>query len=110
MFNPMKKYLLILLLFISCNVSKMMQTWVGNTQQQLELKWGAPTTTSSDGASGQILIYKTWVNTGQTAGQVVPDGNGGAVYTNPQNNGYWRERDFYINSNGIVYAWRWSGY
>ena len=70
---------------------------------------GPPTRTTSDGGSGEIVIYETYVNTGQTPGQVYNNGYGGVGYTSPQNNGYSRSRMFYVNSAGVIYSWRWQG-
>lgn len=99
-----------LIIFSACEgPSKAMASWVGHTQAELYQSMGPPTRITSDGASGSILIFETYVNTGQTPGQVQNNGYGGVNYTTPQNNGYVRSRMFYVNSSGIIYTWRWQG-
>ena len=82
-----------------------LDSWMGQTQQELELRWGAPTRMMPDGQGGQILIY---------------DSNPGAITsTSP---GYFNGRyyypgvttttvhahstQFFVNSSGVVYSWR----
>ncbi len=89
--------------------SETMQTWVGHHQSELIASWGPPQSTASDGKGGTILIYQSYVNLGQTPGQVTPTGYGNYYYTAPQQNGYGRSRMFYVDSNGIIYSWRWQG-
>lgn len=82
-----------------------MDSWIGHTQQQLELRWGAPTRMMPDGQGGQILIY---------------DSNPGAITTTSPgffNGRYYypgvttttvhaHNTQFFVNSSGIVYSWR----
>jgi hypothetical protein len=89
--------------------SQTMQTWVGHHQSELIASWGPPQSTASDGAGGTILIYGGYVNLGQQPGQIVNNGYGNYSYTAPQQQGYQRSRMFYVNSNGIIYSWRWQG-
>ena len=86
-----------------------MASWVGHSKQELYQSMGPPNNVTSDGGSGEILIYQTYVNMGQQPGQVYNNGYGGVNYTTPQNSGYTRSRMFYVNSNGVIYSWRWQG-
>jgi len=96
--------------FCSCEgPSKAMASWVGHTRQEIYQSLGPPSRVTTDGGSGTILIYESYVNTGQQAGQVYNNGYGGVNYTSPQNTGYTRSRMFYVNSSGVIYSWRWQG-
>jgi hypothetical protein len=64
--------------------SDAMQSWVGNTQHDLILKWGPPTRTASDGAGGVVF------------------------YTAPQSTQRTATRMFYVNREGVIYSWRWQ--
>jgi len=86
-----------------------MQSWVGSHKSELYQSWGPPTRITDDGKGGEILIYETYVNTGQTSGEVRTDSRGTISYTNPQQTGYVRTRMFYVDKNGIIYHWRWQG-
>jgi hypothetical protein len=109
----MKKTILLILLtsfFIGCaGPSKIMSSWVGKTKADLYQSWGPPGRVTDDGQGGEILIYSATVNMGQTPGQVYNNGNGGVNYTAPQSNYYSKTRMFYVNSNGVIYSWRWQG-
>jgi hypothetical protein len=86
-------------------INNQMQSWIGHPQSELILSWGPPARTTSDGNGGSILIYGQYVDLGQSPGQVYANGS----YTAPQQNGYQRTRMFYVNSNGVIYSWRWQG-
>lgn len=110
----MKRVLLLTLVIgaiaTSCDgPSKVMDSWKGHTKSELYQKWGPPNQVTSDGADGEILIYTSYINLGQTAGTVYNNGSGGINYTAPQQNGYNRTRMFYVHPNGIIYSWRWQG-
>jgi hypothetical protein len=85
-------------------ITETMESWEGYHQSELIEVWGPPTRTASDGRGGQVLIYETYVSTGQTPGTY-----GGGVYTNPTQTGYTRTRVFFVNASGYVYSWRWQG-
>jgi len=95
---------------VSCgSVNKKMESWVGYHKSELYQHWGPPSRITEDGQGGEILIYESFVNTGQTPGQISPSNNGTYRYTSPQQNGYNRTRMFYVNSEGTIYGWRWQG-
>lgn len=101
---------LILVLFTSCgSISKKMETWVGSSKNQLYKSWGPPTRVTDDGSGGEILIYEKYINFGQQPGQIY-NSNGRINYTTPQQNGYLRQRMFYVNNSGYIYSWRAVGY
>ena len=92
------------------NPSKVMESWQGHHQSELIADWGPPVRTASDGKGGSILIYESYRNLGQSPGQARYDGAGNVTYTAPQQQGYVRTHMFYVNPQGIIYAYRWRGY
>jgi hypothetical protein len=114
--EPMKPLQAIILVFAvvlaggcASRINNTMQSWVGHHQSDLIASWGPPQSTASDGKGGTILIYQSYVNLGQTPGQVTATGYGNYYYTAPQQNGYGRSRMFYVDENGIIYSWHWKG-
>ncbi|WP_444897420.1 hypothetical protein ACJJIQ_07440 [Microbulbifer sp. ANSA003] len=113
----MKKITIILFLLLSTllaggcasQVNKAMQSWVGHHKADLIASWGPPNQVADDGRGGEILIYNSYVNLGQTPGRVQTDYWGNTTYTVPQQNGYQRTRMFYVNPEGYIYNWRWQG-
>ena len=99
------------IIFTACEAtSKAMASWIGHNKSELYQKMGPPERVTSDGSDGSILIYESYVNSGQQPGQVYNNGYGGVNYTTPQQNGYLRQRMFYVHSDGIIYNWRWQGF
>jgi hypothetical protein len=90
-------------------VNNAMSSWVGHHESEVIASWGPPGSTASDGNGGHILIYQSYVNLGQTPGQVNYGGGNTVYYTAPQQQGYGRSRMFYVHSDGIIYSWRWQG-
>jgi len=102
--------ILLALTFTQCaSTSQIMQSWVGHHKSELYQSWGPPTRITGDGQGGEILIYETYINTGQTSGEVRANPNGSISYTTPQQNGYTRTRMFYVDKYGKIYNWRWQG-
>lgn len=67
-----------------------MNSWIGNTKQQLIASWGPPERTTSDGSTGQVLIFV------QTT-------------YNPYNRyTMYHYKMFYAHSDGKIYNWRTS--
>jgi hypothetical protein len=89
-----KKALLISILslfIIGCTAQKTrLNTWMGKPQQRLIMNWGPPARTTSDGGSGQILIYAR------------------ETYAPQYNLHYWDYTMMYVNSDGLIYHWRTS--
>ena len=109
----MKKSLVLLLCLglVGCaSTQKIMDSWVGHHQSELIASWGPPTTVTSDGKGGSILVYRWDVNLGQTPGKATVDYWGNVTYTNPQQRGYVRSRMFYVDERGYIYHWRSQGW
>jgi|NGEPerStandDraft_6_1074524.scaffolds.fasta_scaffold62433_2 hypothetical protein len=101
----MKRFVCLALLIALCgysvgcaslNPSTAMQQWNGRTSQQLILQWGPPMRSTTDGAGGEVLVYEYW-----RPRQFVP--YVGWI------GGYSASRMFYVNSDGVIYNWRWQG-
>ena len=90
-------------------VNEIMQSWVGQHKGDLIASWGPPNQVASDGRGGEILIYGSYVDLGQTPGRATTDYWGNVTYTAPQKRGYQRTRMFYVNPEGYIYMWRWKG-
>lgn len=90
----MKKFhlltaVLLVVLFSCTSPKKVMNSWVGDSRQNLIFKWGPPVQTASDGRGGEILTYAQRVYS-EVGGTIVD---------------YWDYRLFYVNSKDIVYHW-----
>ena len=85
-----------------------MESWEGAHYSDLYQSWGPPTSTTSDGRGGMIVSYYYSRNM-QLPGRAVPQYDGSVMYVPPQDLSYVAERHFYVNSNGIIYSWRWQG-
>jgi hypothetical protein len=105
----MKKYLFLLLLLSCAGPNKIMSSWLGEHQSKLYQQWGPPHHITEDGAGGKILIYYSTV-TNQVPGMIVNQGNGVTTYTTPMETGYEKNRMFYVDTDGRIYAFRWKGY
>jgi hypothetical protein len=70
-------------------VDSVMKTWIGHTKQELLLSWALPTSVFSDGQNGEMWSYRSY----------------------REQNGYRYAviRQFYINSDGVIYAYSWQG-
>lgn len=97
--------LIIILFFIftSCYtaipVSQTMDSWLGVTEHEVIMRFGSPTTTSSDGSEGKIVKYTS----SQTNTVFTPNTVYGRTATTYDNSVY---IEFYINKEGKVYHWR----
>ena len=84
--------LLLSTLVLSCtSTRKALDPWLGATKQELILNWGPPIRTTSDGGSGEILVYAE-------QGDQPSSGNVRA-YT------YWDYKYMYVDSTGRIYHW-----
>jgi hypothetical protein len=89
-------------------VTRIMDSWVGHYESELLAAWGPPTSTGPDGKGGKAITYESlkgiWGN--EKDKHIV----GGAHYsTKPRQEGYAATRIFYVNEEGIIYSWKWSG-
>ena len=89
-------------------IDRIMDSWVGHYQSELIACWGPPTEIVPDGKGGCMLIYESIKG---TWGDLKEDRiKGGANYsTRPRQPGYAATRIFYVNEEGIIYSWKWSG-
>jgi len=115
--SKLKWVLLILALMLTAlttgcvnRINQVMDSWVGHHKSELIRSWGPPTEVASDGAGGEILIYKFHRDLGQTEGKIRTDSGGTTRYTAPEKRGYYATRMFYVNKQGYIYHWRWQGY
>lgn len=87
----------------------MMDSWIGHTKPELLRAWGPPSSVSSDGQGGEILIFNRSMSFPLAPGTAQSDGLGGVLFTLPQNPVVTRSRMFYVNSSGKIYHWLASG-
>jgi hypothetical protein len=89
-------------------VNRIMNSWVGHYQSELITYWGPPTDILPNEKGGSILVYESLKGTwGDVKDKRI---EGGAQYTTgPRQPGYAAKRVFYVNQEGIIYAWKWSG-
>lgn len=88
-------------------LTEAMDSWLGNHQSELIASWGPPSRKTSDGKGGTILIYEAYQSR-QRPGQAYKVGNNW-FYTSPQECGFTRSRMLYVDKNGYIYSWRWTG-
>ena len=112
----MKKHLWIVVLGLflsgcatSANYSKIVSSWVGNTENQLVSSWGPPIGSYVKDDDSKILTYQS-SGSYQLPGQAVTDPMtgyptttaGATVLTNCTTR-------FYISSSGTITSWDWKG-
>jgi len=68
-----------------------MDSWIGGTKAELIRKWGPPERITSDGSSGEILIYEFPI--------IFPEPYGTII----------RSRMFYVNKDGKIYQYMCKG-
>ena len=104
----MKKSLFLLctinaLLIISCGPSRkaldarenaLFNKWIGHSKAQLIKQWGQPDSVTTDGKSGQILIYKEGVDYVSVMNE---------NYTGTQ---YSFRKEMFINADSLIYDWK----
>ncbi len=71
---------------------KAMNSWIGVTKKQRILEAGPPATISSDGDNGEILVY-------EDLRRALIDGTYVTIV---------HKKMFYVNSDGIIYHWRYD--
>ena len=89
-------------------VNRIMNSWVGHYESELVASWGPPTEVLPNEQGGNILVYESLKGTwGDDKDKQI---TGGAQYeTLPRQSGYAATRTFYVNENGIITSWKWSG-
>jgi hypothetical protein len=73
-----------------------MDSWMGKTEQELVWKAGPPMSRTSDGNGGSVLVYQN-IRNFNVLNQPIP-----STYPGP----YAATRLFYVNRDGVIYAWR----
>jgi hypothetical protein len=80
--------LILSLLFSSCvNTRKVMDSWVGSSQQRLIESWGPPARIAANGGDGQVLIYSV------------------QMYNSFANVNMYKNTMFYTRQDGTIYHW-----
>ena len=98
--------ILFLVALVACaSIDATMQSWVQHSSDDLLQSWGPPSSVFSDQHGGEVWTY---AYSRQTAGTIYENRNGGIYYTAPRQ--YTSVRQFYIDSSGIIYAYRWQGW
>lgn len=85
---------------------KVMSNWVGKDKSELIQRLGPPNYQENDGSGGKILIYKYNRNAGQIPGKAKLDYSGNLSYTYPTSIQGNTVLQFYVNSRGIIYHYR----
>lgn len=98
--NRIVMLFVLLMFFSSCYtkvpIAKVMDTYIGMSEDELKLKLGTPTTITSDGTGGKILNYKQAPNTNVSNPKTPSKSTSKeALY-----------KDFYINAQGNVSSWK----
>ena len=86
---------------ITNKTSEAMESWKGTNISSVIASWGPETRVTSDGKSGKVY---TWDKRWQT--NAFYDHNG--TYQPPRQKNC--TKNFYVNSSGVIYNWRWNGY
>lgn len=89
-------------------VDHVMESWVGHRQIELVETWGTPTKIVPNQEGGNIIIYESlkgiWGD--EKNKRIV----GGAQYAADEKQpGYAARRIFYVNEEGVITNWTWSG-
>lgn len=80
-----------------------MESWLGEHESDLIASWGPPNKIMPDGKGGTVLDYSHYRDFGYR-GYIDRFGN---FYGYPL--GYTANRYFYVDSNGIIYNFKWKG-
>jgi len=91
------------IVFWSNKAQEVMESWVGQHESDLIASWGPPNKIMPDGKGGTVLDYSHYRDFGYR-GYIDRFGN---LYGYPL--GYTADRYFYVDSNGIIYNFKWKG-
>jgi len=83
--------------------TEIMASWIGKHQSELIAEWGPPNKIMPDGKGGTVLDYSYYKDLGEN----IYINRRGYGYTSPR--GYTAKRYFYVDSNGIIYNFKWKG-
>jgi hypothetical protein len=83
--------------FFGTPVSEVMNSWIGDSKQNLVIKWGPPNRLISDHNNGEIYLYST-----QKHNQGLYNSHTnewvGSYY-------YWEHKMFFVNRDNKIYNW-----
>lgn len=82
--------------------TEIMAAWVGKHQSELIAEWGPPNNITTDGKGGTVLDYSYYKDKGQR----IRINRRGRGRISPR--GYTAKRYFYVDSNGIIYNFKWK--
>ena len=68
-------------------LSEQLNTWIGATKKDLIMSWGPPSSITSDGDGGEVLIYAQ------------------RIYVPAYRIDYYNYKLMYVNSRGTIYHW-----
>jgi hypothetical protein len=109
------------------SISEVMESWLGHHRNELLASWGPPTQVLSDGAAGEIWVYR------YSSTYVLPGTSTTTTTANARGTTYWnstyvtgsatsttistparvatteRTRTFWINARGVIYRYHWQG-
>lgn len=89
-------------------VDRVMKSWVGHYESELVAVWGAPTKVEQSDTRGRTLIYESLKGAWGDERDVRIVGGGTYMTESPQP-GYAARRIFYVNKEGVIYSYKWSG-
>lgn len=99
-----------LVLLSSCNANKKviatLDTWKGHGKVELLSVWGAPSQITDNGAGGEILVFVSSRNDGQTPGYSFTNQYGLTTYIPPRTSMTNQQTLFYLNADKIIYQWK----
>lgn len=100
----MKNYIIIFstLSCLSCVTQEaVLNSWLNSTKQEIIRSWGPPDRTSSDGGSGEILVYAKQI--------FIPERrfySGGSSSVISPAETFWDYKYIYVDINKKIYYWR----
>jgi len=81
---------------------------IGHHKSEVIQKWGPPSSVSSDGKSGEVLIYD-FSFTSQTEGTAYINPFANTItFNSPQTETVEKYKQLFCDSQGTIYSWRWK--
>ena len=108
--NPLLMFTFLLFATGCSGTSKIMNSWVGKTKEQLLKTWGQPERMVKNGAEGEILIYSAKADVLEIlpAINVTTEGDGYTKAPTRTQKEYHltKLKLFYVNPANVIYAWK----
>jgi len=82
-------------------IGQVMDEWMGKTEHQVIMRFGAPTNITPDGEGGKVLMYE---RSPQATTVFYPETAYSYASAQTYTNSYYLQ--FYIDKSGEVYSWR----